>query len=233
MTSSSPIIGITTYARNDRGEFTLPSAYVVAVREAGGVPVLLTPGESNIDAIIDAVDGFVFAGGGDVSPKLSGSGDHPTINRVDEERDRFEIALFRTLMETRHPLLGVCRGMQIINVATGGTILAHIPDAYGPEILHDGEGHKPVPHEVDVSPGSRLGSILGTARPTVVSHHHQALRRIGEGWTVTAKAADGMVEAMEHKTRPKTLCVLWHPEMSEAGSVNRKLFEQLVADCHR
>jgi putative glutamine amidotransferase len=129
---AAPLIGITTYGRDEKGRFALPVEYVDAVRRAGGVPVLLAPGEARVEELIERLDGFVLSGGGDVDPAhYGGDAADPRIERVDAERDAFELALARAVVERRVPALSICRGCQVMNVALGGTLHAHLPDAMG------------------------------------------------------------------------------------------------------
>jgi putative glutamine amidotransferase len=141
--NKSPIIGITTYSRNEAGEFFLPGAYIDAIQLAGGTPILLPPQQTNVDRILDIVDGLVFAGGGDIDPNVYGGKHHHTIYLVDEERDEFELALAKRLLANPVATLGICRGMQILGVASGVQLIAHVPDVYGDAIAHRLDGSIP------------------------------------------------------------------------------------------
>src|SRR6185295_2598637 len=129
--SARPLIGITTYGRNADGEFHLPSEYVEAVRRAGGVPVLIPPGEEHLEEVLDRLDGVILSGGGDVDPVHYGGVPHATIDRIDGERDAMEIALTRGLLELDLPTLAICRGAQVLNVALGGSLIEHLPEEVG------------------------------------------------------------------------------------------------------
>jgi putative glutamine amidotransferase len=178
----SPIIGVTTYSRNELGSFHLPSAYLDAVRAAGGVPILLTPGESDLARLLNVLDGIVFSGGGDIEPEQYGGQPHHTVYAVDPERDEFDLALAKLALQSNLPILAICRGMQVLNVAAGGTLVAHICDRYGTEILHRTEQPRhPVEHVVQVQPASRLAKILGQTELPIVSWHHQAVDRLAVG----------------------------------------------------
>ncbi len=224
-----PVIGITTYGRDAEGQFYLPGEYVDSVRRAGGLPVLLTPGETNITQALQIVDGVILAGGGDFGPTIYGGESHPAITRVDAERDAFEVLFADRLLHEVKPVLGICRGFQLLNIVTGGNLLAHLPDKYGEKVCHRADNGGTVVHEVSLLKESRLGDILGEGRIPVQSKHHQALGRISSGWRVTAHADDGVIEAMEHETHPWMIAVHWHPELAPEDQLQQKLFREFIA----
>lgn len=225
--STRPVIGITTYGRNAENQFYLPGAYVDAVHRARGFPILLTPGERNVESILELVDGLVFSGGGDIDPiHYSGAG-HPMISEVDPERDSFELELARQIFSASLPVLGICRGRQILNLASGGDLVAHLPDQFGTEIKHI-EDKKSTTHTVELSNGGQLAEIFRERSLSVVSKHHQAVNRVSADWRVAAQAADGVIEAMEFNKRPWLLGVQWHPETGDDPR-QQKLFEALAA----
>ncbi len=229
-----PIIGITTYHRTESGEFTLPGAYVDAIALAGGIPVLLPPHPADSTPLLTALDGLILAGGGDIDPALYGGEAHPSVYLVDAERDTFELALAKAALSANIPTLGICRGMQMLNVATGGDLVTHVPDVYGYLTLHRLDyPRRPVEHTVQVSPDSRLAQLLGTSAiaPTisVVSWHHQAVKAIAPVWTVVAQAKDGLIEAIEHQQHPWLVAVQWHPELSLDAPVHQRFFQGFVS----
>lgn len=226
--SSAPRIGITTYGRDERGWFELPGEYVDAVRRAGGLAVLLPPGESDVERFLDLVDGLVLAGGGDLDAARYGG--TPTQSyMVDAERDDTELALVRRVLERRTPTLCVCRGLQVLNVALGGTLIEHLPDEVGGQVLHRRPPREPVHHRVEVAPGSRLAEILGSTSFEVASWHHQAVRDLAPGLEVVARAADGVVEAVELRGHDELLAVQWHPELTAAEDpIQQRPFDWLV-----
>ena len=226
-----PLIGITTYGRSRRGRYKLPAAYVEAVRRAGGVPVLLPPGDERVEELVARLDGFLLAGGGDVAPDLYGGETHAAIERVDRKRDAFEIALVHALVAEGAPALSICRGCQVVNVALGGTLHEHLPDVVGAGVPHreaapDGE----VRHTVWVEPGSRLAAVMADETPEPVSSHHQAPDLVGSVLRVVARAEDGAIEALELPDHPWLLAVQWHPELTAADDPSQqRLFDALVA----
>jgi putative glutamine amidotransferase len=232
-----PLIGITTYPRqaDPRGAFRLPSAYVDAVRRAGGVAVMLPPEGEEVGELIDRLDGFVLSGGGDVQPELYGGEEHPLIARVDAGRDVFEIALVRAVIAAEVPALHICRGCQVLNVALGGTLHEHLPDVVGETLVHreatpEGEER----HAVEVEPGSRLAAVMEQTRPEPVSSHHQAPDRVAPPLRVVARAEDGTIEALELPGHPWLLGVQWHPELSAAEDPSQqRLFDSLVEAARR
>jgi putative glutamine amidotransferase len=231
---SRPLIGITTYLEPDvrwghwRMEASLvPLAYVRAVEGAGGTAVLVPPTQDGVDEVLDAVHGLVFSGGNDLDPSSYGAEPHPSTTNTVPERDRGELALLERALERDLPVLAVCRGSQILNVARGGDLVQHLPDLVGHE------AHRETPgtfseHDIVVEPESKLGSIVGE-RLEVKSHHHQAFGRIGGGLVTTARADDGTVEAFEDPERRFVLGVLWHPEEGRDLALFEALVEQASA----
>jgi putative glutamine amidotransferase len=226
-----PRIGVTTYPRqgDERPSFTIPSAYVDAVRRAGGLPLLLAPGEESAGEVLRHVDGLVFSGGGDLDPAhFAADADadpHPTQYGVDEERDRFELALMRAALDAAVPTLAICRGLQILNVVRGGDLHVHLPDVVGEDVLHRMPERRPATHPVRLAEGCRLAALYGASHVDTVSWHHQAVNRLGRGLSPVGWAPDGTIEAVELADAPWLLAVQWHPEMNEGEGA---LFEALV-----
>jgi putative glutamine amidotransferase len=225
----APIIGVTTYSRNEGGQFHVPCAYLDALRIAGAVPVALTPGESDLDSLLSALDGLLLSGGGDIEPALYDGQPHHTVYAVDPERDEFELKLAELSLAQNLPVLGVCRGMQVLNVVSGGDLVLHIPDVYGDDVLHRTEHPRQhVEHPVLVTAGSRLAEIFQQTEVSVVSWHHQAIQNLAEGWQGVAYAPDGVLEAMEHASHHWAIAVQWHPELSSNTCWHQQLFTSLV-----
>lgn len=225
----APIIGITTHSRNDNGEYLLPGTYVDAVQAAGGTPILLPPNQPHPEALLNVLDGLVLSGGGDINPDLYEGLPHHSIYGTDEDRDTFEFALTQVALKSTIPVLGICRGMQMLTVASGGSLVAHVPEVYGDRIPHRlDHPRRPIPHEVFLTPESRLAEILGTEALSIVSWHHQAARSVPLGWRLAAQAADGVIEALEHLQHPWMMALQWHPEMSADHPAHQRLFKSFV-----
>ncbi len=193
-----------------------------AIEHAGGRPVLIPPSADGVEETLGAVDGLVFSGGSDLDPELYDEEPHDETSGVAPERDRAELALLEAALARDMPVLAVCRGSQVFNVARGGDLVQHLPEVVG----DDKHKHTPgtfADHDVTLEPGTRLAELLGD-RAAVKSHHHQGFGRVGEGLRVAAHAEDGTIEAVEDPSHRFALGVLWHPE---AGH-DRKLFEELV-----
>jgi putative glutamine amidotransferase len=231
--SGLPLIGISAYemavdfARWCGVRAVLaPSGYVHSVRRAGGRPLLLPPLEEDVDQPLDVLDGVIVIGGPDLNPALYGQDPHQESRDFHDLRDRVELALLRGALERDLPTLGICRGMQLMNVLRGGDLQQHLDDVVDDAALHKRAGEF-VRHRVETVPESRLASLLGE-RVDVHSSHHQAPRRIGEALDVAAVAPDGTVEAIEDPERRFAVGVLWHPEEDEADGA--PLFAELVAE---
>ncbi|MEV0594152.1 gamma-glutamyl-gamma-aminobutyrate hydrolase family protein [Nonomuraea cavernae] len=226
-----PVIGITTYVEPARYTVwdlpvaLLPYMYVEQVTAAGGQPVLLPPAGEPA-SLVGRLDGLILAGGGDIDPARYGQAEQPTTGYIRKFRDEAEFAVMEAALETRLPFLGICRGLQVLNVALGGTLHQHLPDVVG----HT--GHSPSPGRfgefpVHPVPGTRVAKTLGDGPVDVPHYHHQAIDRLAPELTVTATAGDGTIEAVELDTHDFAVAVQWHPE---AGT-DRALFEALVAAC--
>lgn len=225
----TPLIGITTYHRNENNFFTLPAQYVDAVRRAGAIPLLLPPGEARLDEILTLVDGVIVSGGGDIDPALYGGPTHDDVYNVNPERDKFEIALLTKLMDKQCPTLCICRGMQMLNVALGGTLIPHLPDVIDGTVTHRADPFGPIPHSVTIDPDSRLAQTMQADTVETTSWHHQGIGQVAPLLKVIARAADGVVEAVEMPGNPYLLAVEWHPELTAAEDpTQQRLFDALV-----
>jgi putative glutamine amidotransferase len=223
-----PSIGITTHGRNEKGRFDVNAKYVDAVRRAGGYPVLLPPGEREPAECFEFLDGIVMTGGPDVDPKRYGGKAHPKVYGVDPERDTSEIALVKAIFEQQKPTLCICRGMQVLNVALGGTLIEDLASEVGEKIVHRADTYQM--HDVEIVPESHLARIVGARRIPTASWHHQAVRAPAPGLTVTARAQDGVIEAVEHADHPDLIAVQWHPEhTAEEDRHSQALFDWLVS----
>jgi putative glutamine amidotransferase len=229
---SKPIIGIgadvhVTAGQRDRA-FAYTS-YVDALRRAGAVPVVIPPQPENAAAVLENLDGLVLAGGFDCDPALYGEERHPSVEPMDIRRQENELALARAARERGIPTLGICLGLQMMNVAAGGTLVQDIGSQMNTHIEHFSEPENRVRHAVAVRPGTRLAAILCESEMNVNSSHHQAIRNVGKGFRVTAEAPDGIVEALEDPHLPFYLGVQWHPEDMAGEHSAAKLFGAFVA----
>ena len=223
-----PRIGITTHARaGDRPSFSIPCAYVDALDQAGATAVLLPP-LGREDAVLDAIDALVLPGGGDIDPRRYGAPLHAQHYDVNEERDGFELGLVRAALARELPVLCICRGMQVLNVALGGDVIAHLPDVVGEDVSHCRPGPAPVPHDVTLAPGTRVHDVHGVNRMRVQSMHHQAVGRLAAGLDAVAWSSDGLVEAVESSRPGFLLGVQWHPELDDSGTTPRRIFDTVV-----
>jgi putative glutamine amidotransferase len=216
----------------DQPAVLLPRSYADSLHAAGGLMLMLPPHEldpEGPDQILGRIDALILAGGADVEPGLYGAEPHPATGPTRPERDRFELELARAALERDLPLLGICRGMEVLNVARGGTLLQHLPDELG----HD--RHRPVPgsfaeHPVRLEPGSLAARAVGAERVTVKAHHHQGVDRLGDGLVASGWSEDDeLVEAIELPDRGFALGVLWHPEEEDSPTV----IEALIAAASR
>jgi putative glutamine amidotransferase len=218
----------------DQEAVLLSRSYVEAVQQAGGLVLMLAPDRlllEDPDEVLDLLDGLVLAGGADIDPSSYGASAHPETVDTVPERDRFEIALVRAAIERDLPVLGICRGMQLINVAYGGTLLQHLPERFG---HHE---HLRVPgtfdgadHDVDLVEGTLAARAAGETHHATKSHHHQGVDHLGDGLQISGcSAMDGLPEAIEIPERRFVLGVQWHPEADETSHV----VGALVAEAER
>ena len=225
-----PIVGVTSYVEQARfGAWDVPAAlvpfsYVQAIERAGGRALVVPPSDDGVEETLDALDGLLLSGGSDLDPSLYGADPHPETRHVRPDRDRAELALLQAALARDLPVLAVCRGSQVLNVARGGNLVQHLPETVGHEAHRETLGVFS-DHAVEVDPDSRLGGIVGGS-VDVKSHHHQGYGRIGEGLRETGWADDGTVEALEDPSKRFAVGVLWHPEEGE----DLALFEALVEE---
>ena len=223
-------IGITAHldlVANEEGVGTLhyvaSAPYVKAVRRAGAVPVLLPVVEPvDAEAMLDLVDALVITGGCDVDPTNYGAPAEPGLGPTDLVRDAADLAITRAAVQSNMPTLATCRGIQVLNVAMGGTLVQHVDDHMRIDLYNQAA------HSVEIDPGSRLATILGTEAVGVNSLHHQVIDRLGRGVRAVAHNHDGQVEAIEIDDAPAVLGVQWHPELLRHRGDHLALFEDLV-----
>ncbi len=243
---SRPLIAITTGSGPNKAgaeRATIGAPYLLAVQGAGGVPVILTPqfDESAVRQLLGQAGALVLTGGGDVDPDRYGEPRHEATEGVSEERDALEIAAVQVAVEMGMPILAICRGLQVLNVALGGSLHQHIPDIpseFAPRINHaqtTGEAPSPrqdVTHGVDVEEGCRLAGLLGSSAVKVNSMHHQSANRVGRDLKAVAWTPDGVIEGLEMTDAGRwVVAVQWHPEeLVGAHEHARRLFEGVVSE---
>ncbi|AZO18044.1 MULTISPECIES: gamma-glutamyl-gamma-aminobutyrate hydrolase family protein [unclassified Mesorhizobium] len=231
-----PVIGIVSNFDVEGERYFCPVHYVRVIEAAGALPIILPyvkPYE--VSALLDHISGLVLTGGGDFPTELYGAAPHSAVQRIIPERDNFEFALIRSALHRPMPILGICRGMQILNVVGGGTIYPHTIDELPDVIDHrDGTPLDQTVHEVHLDRDSRLWRICGEQSSfRVNSYHHQAIKRLAPEFVVSARADDGVVEAIEAPGRPFVIGVQWHPEcMYESERACRNLIESFTRACN-
>ncbi len=226
------LIGVTT-SRNTSlygfPAFTLTEAYASALLEAGAAPVLIPLGlsEAALELLVSRLDGVLFSGGGDVKPERYGGEPHPRVGFVDEDRDRVEASLLEQTLRRKVPFLGICRGLQVINVALGGTLYEDLGDQYPNALQHDNFDDRPrdyLAHPVKIEGDSQLAKIVGSTSMEVNSLHHQGIRQLASRLRATACSPDGLIEAFELPGYAFGLAVQWHPEWMQEHLSMRQLF---------
>jgi putative glutamine amidotransferase len=231
-----PVIGLTSYRQRaqtgvwDVTASFLPAVYIDAVTKAGGIAVLLPPQDPVDPAIatqvVDGLDGLIVTGGGDVAPERYGAERHEKTDPLNAMRDAWEDALLAAAIDREVPFLGICRGLQVLNVNRGGTLLQHLPDVVGDDRYNKGGGNFAT-NSVEIDAGSGLASLLdGDRELDVKSYHHQAVQDVGAGLRVTARSGDGTIQALELEGVPFGVAVQWHPEEDAAEDV--RLFAGLI-----
>jgi putative glutamine amidotransferase len=232
-TRTNPFDQATDQADPPRREMVLGMKYLEAIGRAGALAVVVPPMPGPaIPALLDRVDGVCLSGGPDIHPTVYGAEPHPELGPTEPRLDAFELALARAADERDMPILAVCRGMQVLNVARGGTLHQHIPDVVGDTVTHRQPGAPGDPiHGVTVAAGSRLHEIVGRRHVQVNSFHHQAVDVLGERLTVTAHAGDGTVEAFESAGSRFVVGVQWHAECLVDHDEQAALFTALVDAC--
>jgi putative glutamine amidotransferase len=234
-----PLIGLTTtrsLISSGRLAYTMNAPYAKSISSAGGLPVLipLDLSQEDLDGLTTRLDGILFTGGYDIDPRRYGNQLHPKAVGIDSDRDRVEIHLVRAAIADGKPFLGICRGIQLINVALGGTLYEDIKDQLPGALQHDnhsGHSRDYLAHNVKVAPGCRLVQILIDVEVQVNSLHHQGANRLAQELSATALAPDGLIEAFELPGHPFGLAVQWHPEELQEYAAMRSLFQAFIQSC--
>ncbi|MGV3487506.1 MAG: gamma-glutamyl-gamma-aminobutyrate hydrolase family protein [Tuberibacillus sp.] len=232
-----PLIGITS-SIGKSGEASVADAYVKAVEKSGGIPVILPniTSEEGIEKLAATIDGLLVTGGGDIDPTLFNEEPLPGLGEITPERDAFELSIIPKMLEARKPILGICRGIQILAIAAGGDMYQDVYSQNSDRPLLQHQQHAPRSHGshfVTVENNSLLHQIMGEERFKVNSFHHQTVRRPGNGFRVTAVASDGLVEAIECIDHPFAVGVQWHPEclLETNDAYSMKLFAAFIRGC--
>jgi putative glutamine amidotransferase len=234
--TSKPLIGVTSFRTKSPYGYpylSLTESYTQALSMAGALPVMVPLGlsEDDLDQLRLKLDGLILSGGGDIDPAVYGGEPHSTVDGVDPDRDRVELHLARQFADTRRPVLGICRGFQVFNVALGGTLYTDIRAQFPGAIAHDlwpGRGHDKLSHQVRVEEETHLADILGQPLVEVNSLHHQGVKDLAPGLTPTAFSADGLIEGFELPEHPFGLAVQWHPERLTDQPEMLALFQALA-----
>ena len=231
-----PFIGITASYETREGRYFLPVAYVKAVLAGGGIPIIL-PSEptAGIPSYLKALHGILLSGGVDIEPYFFGAEPSPFLGEITPERDWFEISLVRNALPLKIPILGICRGAQVLNVAFGGTLCQHIQTKGRHSIKHSQSAPRwHCTHSITIQDGTKLGEMIGAGPHRVNSFHHQSIQHVAEGFHVVAKSKDGVIEAIEGRIdHPFLIGVQWHPEcMIENDEGALALFRKFVETCN-
>ncbi|GJQ37140.1 MAG: gamma-glutamyl-gamma-aminobutyrate hydrolase [Anaerolineaceae bacterium] len=230
---AKPLIGITTFnGKNDYGRpiSGVQHTYIRAVAQGGGIPILIPVilEEGDRDDLYSRLQGVLFSGGGDLAIKYFSGEDHPRIADVDDFRDTTELSLLKQSVEDGKPFLAICRGVQVMNVALGGSLYTHIPDQFTTLLNHDQDEFTTIAHPVNIDEASRMAEIFGETLLQVNSLHHQGLKDVASDLKVVGHAPDGMIEAVELPSHPYAMGVQWHPEWLTDQPVMRRLFKSFV-----
>ncbi len=235
------IIGLTHSIQQDEKRLYMPASYANVIREAGGTPIILplTSCDQDIAAYAELIDGLLLSGGDDVDPRAYGEDQLWSCGDISPLRDEFEIKLIRTLLEKHpdKPILGICRGAQILNVALGGTLYQDLKSQQPGCICHQQHQMSAyAAHGVEIRAGTKLHAIYGSTQVTVNSFHHQAVKELAEGLIQTAAAPDGVVEGFEKPDHPYCVAVQWHPELlvsREENAAHKRLFRSFAEACKK
>lgn len=233
---TKPLIGIGSDIQSPPGKRERAFAYltyVEALRRAGAIPVVIPPQPENARELIRELDGLLLAGGDDCDPAVYGEARHPSVDPMDPRRQANDVSLAKVARESGIPTLGICLGVQVMNVAAGGTLVQDIDSQVDTEIQHASQPEDRARHDVLVEQGTRLSRILGDREFNVNSSHHQAISRVGDGLRVTAHAPDGIIEGLEDPRHPFYVGVQWHPEDMSGEDSATSIFGAFVDAARR
>ncbi|MFZ3590033.1 gamma-glutamyl-gamma-aminobutyrate hydrolase family protein [Bacillus sp. DJP31] len=230
-----PIIGITSHVELDY-KHSLSNDYVQSIIQAGGIPVILPIGvDSDVDQLVDKIDGLVVTGGGDIDPILFGEEPHPKLGMISPGRDSFEMAIIEKMLVANKPILAICRGIQILNIAVGGDMYQDIYSQIDTDLLQHSQNatRTHLSHYVIATENSLLEDIAGQSKFKVNTFHHQAVRNVPKPLVVSGVASDGIIEAIESVEHTFVLGVQWHPEPLAVGGeiIAKRIFSRFVQSC--
>lgn len=229
---NQPVIAITTKSvtKTNITSISLTEFYVKSIIITGGIPILLPVGihEEQIGVISSRVDAFLLSGGGDIDPNIYNGEAHSKVDGVDPDRDDMEFEIINIARKQSIPLLGICRGCQVMNVALGGTLFTDIADQYQTDIQHSDEDFNKIIHTNTIQKGTKLSSIISTSEINVNSLHHQGIQKVGSGLVVNALASDDFIEGIELAENGYFLGVQWHPEALPEEEASQELFRSLI-----
>lgn len=230
MKHCKPVIGITPLWVKEKGYIYMQPGYIDGIRREGGLPLVLTFTD-DIDSLMDICDGFLFTGGPDINPELYGEPVRPGCEALCDPRDRFELPLMERCLEADKPLLGICRGMQLLNTVLGGTLCQDLPAEQPSPVVHKMEApYDRVVHDVNILENTPLHKLLGVSSIGVNSSHHQAVNCLSTDLQVMARATDGIVESVWMPSRPMVWATQWHPErLYHQDDASRRIFAALIA----
>lgn len=235
----APLIGITCELEK-HAEFPvkdkniLNPVYSNAILLAGGIPVIIPVSDDRtwLEELCNGLDGIMFPGGDDIPPSRYGQQPHPTLKLMPESQFESWATVLELVLRQRKPLFAICAGIQVINIAMGGSLIQDIPSQTDSAVCHHSQKQPDAMHDIDVEPASRLAAILGHTHVAVNSAHHQALDRVADGLVITARCSgDGIIEACEVPDHPFSVVVQWHPERDFKGDTSRQLFTTFVNAC--
>ena len=233
------LIGITPVVERSGNQFNISTSNTKAIEQAGGIPFILplTENEAIIEEIAGKIDGLYLTGGNDIDPTYFGEEPHPKLGGIHPLRDFFEISIVKKMIDLKKPILGVCRGSQVMNVALGGTMYQDIYSQIDHQLLQH-QQNAPVDHAshfIEILKGSLLHQIVGEEKIKVNSRHHQANRKVGKGLQQSAQASDGVPEAIEHTEHPFALGLQWHPEnlLVAGDEPSQKIYTRFIKECTR
>lgn len=225
-----PVIGVTTFIEGN--SLRLPTTYGNAISDAGGVPIILvkTEDDEKLKKQVEKLDGLILAGGDDIDPNLFGEGPHQNLGTIEPGRDAYEMALIKHALAMDKPILAICRGTQILNITEGGTMYQDIYSQMGDVYQHTQKAPTEyMSHYVTIDETSKLYEIMGDSRIRVNSFHHQANKAVGDGYMISARSDDGVIEAFESTKHDFVIGVQWHPECTYfVDKYSKKLFETLI-----